>query len=85
MPRYDYRCQGCEGVVEMTSTFADSDAARTCEGCGGSLQRLLSTPPTLVIPFSERFLSRAENPAPRPGLQNARRYRHDGKGVVEVE
>jgi putative FmdB family regulatory protein len=88
MPRYDYQCLECDAVVELTSTFADADAARTCENrnCGGELRRLLSTPPTLVIPYSERFLNRSENPAPRPGLQNARRFRYvEGKGVVEDE
>ena len=85
MPRYDYRCEGCDAVVELTSTFAEADAARACEGCGASLQRMvMSTPPTLIMDYSERFLNKSETPSPRPGLQSARRYRHDGEKVVEV-
>ncbi len=43
MPLYEYRCRKCGTHVEKIQKFADRPL-RTCEKCGGELERLLSSP-----------------------------------------
>src|SRR5947209_16326152 len=40
MPIYVYQCAECEGQTEKRQGFADAPLT-TCEGCGGSLRRVL--------------------------------------------
>lgn len=43
MPLYDYRCQTCGTVFEVRQKFEDAPLT-VHEGCGGVVERLLSTP-----------------------------------------
>ncbi len=43
MPLYEYKCDRCEQVFEVMQKFSDEPLS-THEGCGGSVQRLLSSP-----------------------------------------
>ena len=43
MPLYEYKCRRCEEVFEVIQKFADAPL-EIHEGCGGSLERLVSTP-----------------------------------------
>ena len=43
MPLYEYKCQSCGSVFEVMQRFSDPPLA-THEGCGGAVERLLSTP-----------------------------------------
>lgn len=43
MPLYDYKCQQCGQVFEVRQKFSD-DPLTTHEGCGGSVERLISAP-----------------------------------------
>ena len=41
MPRYDYRCEACENVFEVTQSF-NSEPAAQCPRCANSARRLVS-------------------------------------------
>lgn len=43
MPLYEYKCERCEQVFEVRQKFADAPLTEH-EGCGGSVERLLSAP-----------------------------------------
>jgi len=43
MPLYEYKCDRCESVFEVMQKFSD-DPLTVHENCGGSLERLLSSP-----------------------------------------
>lgn len=43
MPLYEYLCNGCQRTVEVIQKFSDQDL-KTCEVCGGDLEKLLSAP-----------------------------------------
>jgi putative FmdB family regulatory protein len=43
MPRYEYRCDGCDRVFEVSQKFADPPLT-ICEICGEKVQRLVSAP-----------------------------------------
>src|SRR5450755_1738171 len=43
MPLYDYRCHQCGETFEVRQKFADA-VLTVHEGCGGSLERLISLP-----------------------------------------
>ncbi len=43
MPLYEYKCQACGEVFEVMQKFAD-EPLTVHEGCGGSLERLVSPP-----------------------------------------
>ncbi len=43
MPLYEYRCLKCGAHFEKIQKFSDLPL-RTCEECGGKLERLLSSP-----------------------------------------
>ncbi len=43
MPLYEYRCKKCDAHFERIQKFSDAPL-RTCEACGGTLERLLSSP-----------------------------------------
>lgn len=49
MPTYDYRCEKCGSVFEITHGF-DEKPSQTClaEGCDGTLRRVFS-PPTIIF------------------------------------
>jgi len=42
MPLYEYRCAQCGKVFEVIQKFSDAPLA-THEGCGGKVERLVST------------------------------------------
>jgi putative FmdB family regulatory protein len=42
LPLYEYRCQKCGAVNEKIQKFSDPPLA-TCEKCGGTLERLVSS------------------------------------------
>lgn len=41
MPKYDYRCNSCQGEFEYEHRMSD-DPKTVCEVCGGPLERLIS-------------------------------------------
>lgn len=43
MPLYEYKCERCQGVFEVIQKFSDSPL-EVHEGCGGKVERLLSSP-----------------------------------------
>lgn len=43
MPLYEYRCRKCGTTVEKIQKFSDP-ILRTCQKCGGQLERLVSAP-----------------------------------------
>ena len=43
MPMYEYKCGQCGQVFEVIQRFSD-EPLTTHEGCGGSVERLLSAP-----------------------------------------
>lgn len=43
MPLYEYKCDACGGVFEVLQKFSD-EPLKTHDGCGGTVQRLLSPP-----------------------------------------
>ena len=43
MPLYEYKCKHCGQVFEVMQRFSD-DPLVTHEGCGGTVERLLSAP-----------------------------------------
>lgn len=43
MPIYEYRCQRCDQTFELIQKFSDQPLS-VHEGCGGSVERLLSSP-----------------------------------------
>jgi putative FmdB family regulatory protein len=43
MPLYEYQCSKCGKVFEIIQKFSDA-ALETHDGCGGRVERLLSTP-----------------------------------------
>ena len=43
MPIYEYRCDSCSYQFEVKQSIKD-DALTTCERCGKSLRRLISSP-----------------------------------------
>ena len=44
--QYDYKCQECNDVFELSCTMADRDKAceSPCKKCGGKIKRLVSAP-----------------------------------------
>jgi putative FmdB family regulatory protein len=40
MPRYDYKCNDCEHIFEVTQSMSD-DALTECPKCDGSIRRLI--------------------------------------------
>lgn len=43
MPLYEYRCTKCNNVFEVIQKFSDAPLTEH-EGCGGSVERLISPP-----------------------------------------
>lgn len=43
MPLYEYRCSQCDRVFEVIQKFSD-EPLTVHEGCGGSVERLISAP-----------------------------------------
>ncbi len=43
MPLYEYECSDCSGRFERIQKFSDP-IVKTCPTCGGSVQKLLSSP-----------------------------------------
>jgi putative FmdB family regulatory protein len=43
MPMYEYRCGQCHQVFEVIQRFSD-EPLTTHEGCGGTVERLISAP-----------------------------------------
>ena len=42
MPTYQYRCQDCDGLLEIVQSFSD-DALTVCPECNGSLRKLFNS------------------------------------------
>lgn len=47
MPTYEYACDGCPRVFEVRQRISDPPLA-TCEVCGGSIRRLISSAPFIL-------------------------------------
>jgi putative FmdB family regulatory protein len=43
MPIYEYHCERCDQTFEVIQKFSD-EPLTTHEGCGGAVERLLSSP-----------------------------------------
>jgi putative FmdB family regulatory protein len=43
MPIYEYKCDKCGGVFDLKQNFSDEPVTRH-EGCGGTVERLISAP-----------------------------------------
>jgi len=43
LPLYEYECKKCGRRVEKIQKFSDAPLT-SCDGCGGNLERLLSSP-----------------------------------------
>lgn len=43
MPLYEYRCTHCGSVIEVLQKV-DERPRRTCQDCGGRLEKILSSP-----------------------------------------
>lgn len=43
MPLYEYKCDRCQNVFEVIQKFSDTPLSQH-EGCGGQVERLLSSP-----------------------------------------
>lgn len=43
MPKYDYMCEQCDSVVEVTKSFSDSPE-QDCSTCGSAMKKLISVP-----------------------------------------
>jgi putative FmdB family regulatory protein len=43
MPLYEYKCDKCNAVFEVIQKFSDTPL-ETHEGCGGHVERLISSP-----------------------------------------
>jgi putative FmdB family regulatory protein len=44
MALYEYRCEGCDNVVETFRSLAERDDPAACALCGGELRRQVSNP-----------------------------------------
>lgn len=42
MPTYQYRCQDCDGLLEIVQSFSD-DALTVCPECNGSLRKVFNS------------------------------------------
>jgi len=75
MPIYDYKCEKCGRVFEITHSFDDKapDSCRA-ENCDGTLRRMFS-PPTIIFKGSGWHINdygRGNGPAPkRPSEKSA--------------
>lgn len=64
MPRYDYRCEPCESVFEV-SRGADERADVDCPGCGTTAKRVFS--PVGVVFKGSGFHSTDYRTSEKPG------------------
>jgi putative FmdB family regulatory protein len=46
MPKYDYKCEGCSSVVEITRSF-DEDSSPMCTSCNSTMVRQWSATPAI--------------------------------------
>lgn len=46
MPRYDYKCSGCDNRFELRQSF-NSDTVATCPECGEAANRQFHAPPVI--------------------------------------
>ena len=46
MPKYDYKCEGCNSVVEITRSF-DEDSSPMCTTCNSTMIRQWSATPAI--------------------------------------
>lgn len=44
MPTYEHYCQSCDSVTEDVCMVADRKQFVVCKSCGGSAERIMSTP-----------------------------------------
>lgn len=42
MPTYQYRCQSCDGLLEVVQSFTD-DALTVCPECNGALRKVFNS------------------------------------------
>ncbi len=81
MPTYEYACEQCQRVFEIRQKISDPPLT-TCEACGGSIRRLLSSTPFILkgggwyvtdYPSAARKkATEAEKPAPAAGASDAK-------------
>lgn len=82
MPLYEYRCRKCGKTVEKIQKFSDP-TLKTCEDCGGKLERLLS-PPAIQFKGSGWYVTdyaRKSSPPEHPKGETA--PAGDGKKTTE--
>lgn len=48
MPTYDYHCQKCDDTFEVFHSMS-ADPLKTCEKCGGTVERLIGTGGGLIF------------------------------------
>lgn len=66
MPLYEYRCRKCGAHVEKIQKFSDKPL-RTCEKCGGELERLVSAPAIQFKGTGWYVTDYARKSSPEPG------------------
>lgn len=64
MPKYDYRCDACETVFEVTRPLGDT-SLESCPECGGSTKRLFT--PVGIVFKGSGFHNTDYKPRPKEG------------------
>lgn len=93
MPRYDYKCNECRTITEVTQSFKD-DALTTCDVCGGPIHKTYGS--VLIAPSgmptrSEAARVEKETAVMHKDVAAYKRMRKDGvqpksiKGSAELE
>ena len=49
MPKYDYRCEGCEAFWEVERPMAEASAPSACPVCGAAGARVFTMPKLLFV------------------------------------
>lgn len=62
MPAYDYRCQACDNVFELTRSHSDSSVI-TCPKCDGATKRIFT--PVGVVFKGSGFHNTDYRPRPK--------------------
>ncbi|MCL4079541.1 FmdB family transcriptional regulator [Coriobacteriia bacterium Es71-Z0120] len=64
MPKYDYKCEACETVFEVTRPFGDT-SPESCPQCGGATKRLFA--PVGIVFKGSGFHNTDYKPRPKEG------------------
>ncbi|HKS97233.1 MAG TPA: FmdB family zinc ribbon protein, partial [Terriglobia bacterium] len=77
LPLYEYRCRQCATHVEKIQKFSDKPL-RTCEKCGGELERLVSAPAIQFKGTGWYVTDYARKPSPESSSTSASGKKGDG-------